>query len=448
MLHSNLSDPQRLQTWLKCASGELKVLIGTRSAALAPFAKLGMIVVDEEHDASYKQQDGLRYSARDVAIKRAQTAGVPIVLGSATPSLESLNNVARGRYTRLSLPSRAGGAEMPSYHVIDMRGQSQTDGISLPLERVLKRHIDAEGQVLVFLNRRGYAPTLLCAACGWQAQCSDCDARLTLHRDPARLICHHCTLGFNVPATCEGCGQRSLMPVGMGTQRTEARLRTLFPRTPIYRIDRDTTRSTQALERTFAQVNTGKPCILVGTQMLAKGHHFPNVTLVAVQNADAGFLSPDFRAPERTAQLIVQVAGRAGRAERAGEVWIQSYQPDNANLACLIRDGYPGFAALELANRVAAGMPPARPMAMLRAESPSENDALGLLLHLKEQLGGIERLGPVPAPLTRVANRSRFQLMLLSDTRAALHAALERLQIPRLPRGLRWSIDVDPYDSL
>jgi primosomal protein N' (replication factor Y) len=448
MLHSNLSDHDRLQTWLRCSTGQVSILIGTRSAVFAPFRQLGLVVVDEEHDSSYKQQDSLRYSARDLATKRAQSNDIPIVLGSATPSLESLYNVSRERYRKLELPLRAGGAQMPSYHLIDMRGQQQTDGVSVPLERVIRTHLQAQGQVLIFLNRRGFAPTLLCAACGWQALCSDCDARLTLHRTPSQLVCHHCALRFQVPQACEACGLHSLLPVGVGTQRTEEGLSRLFPDLPVYRIDRDTTRSNRRLEEQFAKVNQGHTCIMVGTQMLAKGHHFPNVTLVAVLNADAGFLSPDFRAPERTAQLIVQVAGRAGRAERPGEVWIQSYQPENPNLQRLIEQGYPGFAASELAERIKVGLPPAKPMALLRAEAPNRQDALGLLNHFKNQLVGIELLGPVPAPLARIANRSRFQLMLLAPTRPQLHQALAQLTPPKIPHSLRWSIDVDPYDSL
>lgn len=448
MLHSNLTDHERLQTWLKCAAGELSILIGTRSAVFTPFQQLGLIVVDEEHDASYKQQEGLRYSARDLATKRAQSHNIPIVLGSATPSLESLYNVNRQRYVRLPLPFRAGNAQMPSYHLIDMRGQQHTDGISVPLERVIRTHLGNNGQVLVFLNRRGYAPSLLCAACGWVAACSDCDARLTLHQTPRQLVCHHCSLRFQVPDACEACGLASLLPVGLGTQRSEQGLAELFPDVPVYRIDRDTTRSNRRLEEQFAKVNSGDRCIMVGTQMLAKGHHFPNVTLVAVLNADAGFLSPDFRAPERTAQLIVQVAGRAGRAQRPGEVWIQSYQPDNPNLRKLIEQGYPGFAEAELASRISAAMPPAKPMAMLRAESEDAQAAVNLLNHFKQQLQGIELLGPVPAPLARIANRHRYQLMLLADSRSQLHRSLTQLAPPKLPHTLRWSIDVDPYDSL
>ncbi|XOV84081.1 MAG: primosomal protein N' [bacterium] len=448
MLHSNLGDSARLQTWLKCAAGDISVLIGTRSAVFTPFKALGLVIVDEEHDSSYKQGEGLRYSARDLAIKRAQTHQVPVVLGSATPSLESLYNVNLDRYRKLDLPYRAGNAQMPSYRLIDMRGIQHTDGISVPLERVIRDHLRAQGQVLVFLNRRGYAPTLLCAACGWQAHCSDCDARLTLHKNPSHLVCHHCSLKFQVPKNCEGCGSNGLMAVGLGTQRTEAGLQRLFSEVPVYRIDRDTTRTNARLEAQFAKVNQGEPCIMVGTQMLAKGHHFPNVTLVAVLNADAGFASADFRAPERTAQLIVQVAGRAGREQRPGQVWIQSYQPENILLQRLINEGYPGFAAAELTERARNGFPPMHSMALLRAESAQAAEAMALLAELKAQLSGVEIMGPVPAPLARIANRSRFQLMLLAPTRGQLHAALRGLQIPKVPYTLRWSIDIDPYDSL
>lgn len=447
-LHSAMTDHERLQTWLKCRDGEVDVLIGTRSAIFTPFDNLGIIIVDEEHDSSYKQQDGLRYSARDIAAKRAFDRHIPVVFGSATPSLESLYNVERQRYRHLVLTERAGGANLPAYHLIDMRGQRQNDGISIPLEHVLRRHLEGQNQVLVFLNRRGFAPTLLCASCGWQAMCPHCDARLTLHQSPPQLVCHHCSTVLETPRTCEQCHQSSLMPVGLGTQRTEAGLNRLFPDVPVYRIDRDTTRSTKALEAQFARINEGGRCIMVGTQMLAKGHHFPDVTLVVILNADAGFLSPDFRAPERTAQLIVQVAGRAGRAQKPGEVWIQSYQPDNPNLKSLIKEGYSGFAQHELSVRRKVGMPPCYAMAMIRADAFEPTQAANFLNAMKATLSGIEVLGPVAAPLARIANRSRFQMMLLAPTRAALHSALRQAQAPRATKSLRWSIDIDPYDSL
>ena len=369
VFHSGRSDRERLETWLKCRDGVARILIGTRSAVLTPFRNLGLVVVDEEHDVSFKQQDGLRYSARDVAVKRAQTLNIPLLLGSATPSLESLRNARAGRYNHQRLTQRATGATMPPMHVLDIRGHPLREGLSEPLAKRIEEHLRLGSQVLVFLNRRGYAPVYLCTDCGWQALCDACDARLTLHRVPASLNCHHCGAKAPVPVECPGCGAQSLLALGAGTQRTEAGLRQRFPDFPLFRIDRDTTRSHRRLEEQLGRIQQGGPAILVGTQMLAKGHHFPNVTLVAALNADAGFLSADFKAAERTAQLIVQVAGRAGRAERPGEVWIQSLQPDSPTLRQLVESGYAGFAEQELAIRNRAGLPPARPMALIRADA-------------------------------------------------------------------------------
>jgi primosomal protein N' (replication factor Y) (superfamily II helicase) len=455
-LHSNMTDTQRQAVWLRCRSGAAGILIGTRSAVLTPFRDLGLIVVDEEHDGSFKQQDGLRYSARDVAVKRAQSLGIPLLLGSATPSLESLANVTAGRYRHAHLRERAGGARMPDFHLLDIRGHHLDDGISDRLARIIRTHLAAGGQALVFLNRRGYAPVYLCPSCGWQAECPHCDMRMTLHRQPPALICHHCGHRHAPPRSCPTCGRSDLLAVGLGTQRTEAGLARLFPDAVIHRIDRDSTRSQRRLEAHLAAIQSGGPAILVGTQMLAKGHHFPNVSLVAVINADSGFLSADFRAPERTAQLIIQVAGRAGRAERPGEVWIQTYQPDNAMLQSLIQHGYAGFAVRELDNRRAAGLPPFRPMALIRGEGRSAEPVQALLRHLQEMLrqavpappGQIEVLGPVSAPLARRADRVRFQLLLLADSRRPLHQALRAITAapPRAP-GVRWSVDVDPYDT-
>ncbi len=448
VMHSNLTDTERLAAWLKCREGSTRILIGTRSAVLTPFRNLGLIVVDEEHDSSFKQTEGLRYSARDVAVKRAQTLGIPLILGSATPSLESLHNANTGRYNRHQLRSRATGAAMPRLHIVDIRGHQLRDGISQRLERRIGQHLDAGNQVLVFINRRGYAPTYLCTACGWQAVCGRCDARMTLHTVPRGLTCHHCGARNPVPGLCPVCERDALVPIGVGTQRTETGLREAFPNTPIHRIDRDTTRSQRRLEAQLEDIRGGAPTILVGTQMLAKGHHFPDVTLVAAINADAGFLSADFKAPERTAQLIIQVAGRAGRAEKPGEVWVQTLQPENPVLQRLIDQGYSAFAALELDTRRSAGLPPIRPMALIRTET--QDPALGVefLAAMRRRIGSeVEVLGPAPAPMARVANRYRHQLMLVAGNRQHLHNALVGLRGTKGPRTLRWAIDVDPYDT-
>ena len=449
-LHSGMTDPQRFDIWLKCRNGSHKVLIGTRSAVLAPFADLGVIVVDEEHDGSFKQQEGLRYSARDVAVKRGQMLSIPVVLGSATPSMETLENVRRGRYRRLPLTQRVAGSSMPRYRITDIRGERLDGGISTDLHRAIGAHLAAGNQVLAFINRRGYAPVLLCSECGWQAECDHCDVKLTYHRMPRQLRCHHCDRRRPIPRECPSCGANDFVLVGTGTQRTEETLRTRHPGVPLYRIDRDTTRSTRRLEADLAAIAEGKPAILVGTQMLAKGHHLPNVTLVAVLEADGGFLSPDFRAPERTAQLIVQVAGRAGRGDRPGVVWIQTFDPDNANLRALIEAGYRGYVESERRRRESALMPPFVSLAIVRAESPAEGPALELLRRAADTLTaeGLELLGPAPAPIARRADRHRSQLLLLARRRRDLHRALDRLEAAEPKgRGVRWSIDVDPLDT-
>ena len=448
VMHSGLSDQERLNAWLRCRDGEARILIGTRSAVFTPFRQLGLIVVDEEHDASFKQQGRLRYSARDLAVKRARDLGIPLILGSATPSLESLENVRCGRYRRQRLSQRATGAAMPRMRILDIRGHPLREGLSHPLTARIEQHLDAGGQVLVFLNRRGYAPVYLCAGCGWQAACSRCDARLTLHQGRRRLACHHCGAEHPIAEACPSCGGAHLMAVGAGTERTEAGLRERFPGASLIRIDRDTARSHRRLEEGLAKIGRGEPGILVGTQMLAKGHHFPNITMVAAVNADAGFLSADFKAPERTAQLLIQVAGRAGRANRPGEVWIQTLQPGNPALRRLIEEGYASFAAHELAIRRSAGLPPARHMALVRAAAADPASPAAFLAKLKAMLpADLEVLGPAPAQMQRLANRHRFQLMLLADRRGPLHRGLEAIAGVAAPRGLRWEIDVDPADA-
>ncbi len=456
LLHSGLSDSERFNAWQLARSGKAGVVIGTRSAIFAPLARAGLIVVDEEHDASLKQQDGFRYSARDLAIWRARRLGVPVILGSATPSLESLLNVEQGRYRQLDLPERTGVARPPSFHILDVRNLPLEDGLSQPLIRAMHRHLDAGDQVLLFLNRRGFAPTLMCYDCDWIAECRRCDARMTWHQSDNQLHCHHCGSQRPVDTICPECQGSELHPLGQGTERVEQALDVHFPDITRVRIDRDTTRRKGELDRLLEQAHAGKGRILLGTQMLAKGHHFPNVTLVGILDADHGLFSTDFRASERMAQLIVQVAGRAGRHERPGEVVIQTCHPDHPLLQLLIQQGYPAFAKAALAERQAAHMPPVTGMALFRAEAPAADTALAFLDSVAARIrasgnNAVETWGPLPATMERRAGRYRAQLVLQSEHRGQLQRLLSRvvlqLDTAREARKVRWSVDVDPADT-
>lgn len=457
VLHSALDEGERERAWHRAASGRAHWVLGTRSACFVPLPRLGLILVDEEHDASLKQQDGFRYSARDLAVRRAQQVDCPVVLGSATPSLESFQNARRGRYRWLRLPRRAGGARDPGVSLIDIRGQPLSAGLSPLLREHVGAQVAAGNQVLLFLNRRGYAPLQTCHACGWVGACPHCDARLTLHLRRKRLWCHHCGWFRSAPDACPECGGSDLRTLGLGTERLEDELKDLFPGVPLARIDRDSTRRKGELDRLLATVRRGEVRILLGTQMLAKGHDFPGVTLVGILDLDQSLYAADFRAPERTAQLIVQVAGRAGRAERPGRVILQTRHPQHPLLQSLLREGYPGFAEVALAERHAARLPPFSHLALLRAESPAPEVPREFLQRarlLAEDWRGpeVQLLGPAPAPMERRAGRHRAQLLVECGERPLLQrflgpwvAALRGL--PR-PSALRWSIDVDPLDML
>ncbi|MGD9599224.1 MAG: primosomal protein N' [Steroidobacteraceae bacterium] len=452
-LHSALTGTGRLAAWRDALSGRARIVLGTRSAVFAPLAGLGLVVIDEEHDASYKQHEGgFRYSARDIAVMRAQRAGVPVVLGSATPSLESLHNAQLGRYTRLALPRRTGEALPPRLALVDLRAEALRNGLSTFVVAAIRRHLDARGQVLVYLNRRGYAPTLACTACGWIAGCASCDARLTVYARAARLKCHHCGADAALPARCPTCGYE-VRAVGQGTERVEETLAALFPDAPLARLDRDVVRRDEELTAVLARVSSGDARILVGTQMVTKGHDFPDVTLAVVLNADHGLFSTDFRAAERLAQTIVQVAGRAGRGARAGEVLIQTEYPEHPLLTSLLARGYEGFATTALTERRAAGWPPYGRLAAVRASAGSLQEAVGFLGEARRLLApphGIRLLGPAPAAMARRADRFHAQLLIESGDRTALHRFLATW-LPRaesLPgaRRVRWALDVDPLE--
>jgi primosomal protein N' (replication factor Y) (superfamily II helicase) len=453
VMHSALTDQERLAAWREAFGGQARIVIGTRSAVFAPVPELGLIIVDEEHDASFKQHEGgFRYSARDVAVMRAQRAGVPIVLGSATPALETLHNVVTHRYERLSLPSRAIQSVPPRVSLVDLRAHPAHSGLSTPALQGIERHLAEDGQVLVFLNRRGYAPTLLCTACGWIAPCKDCDARLTVHRAARRLRCHHCGAETPLPERCPQCGFL-VKSVGQGTERIEETLAETFGASALVRLDRDVVRHRGDMESVMARIASGTARILVGTQMVTKGHDFPNMTLVVVLNADQGLFSTDFRAPERLAQTIVQVAGRAGRGAKPGEVLIQTEFPEHPLLRNLLAEGYEGFARTALAERAQAAWPPFSRLAAVRDSAATPQAALEFLTDARRAAGKAPRvklLGPVPAAMARRAGRYHAQLLVESPDRGALHSFLDAWlpELEQLPsaRRVRWALDVDPIE--
>jgi len=452
-LHSGLNDNERARVWTAAWRGEARVIVGTRSAVFTPLPDAGLVVIDEEHDASYKQQDGIRYHARDFALVRGKALGVPVLLGSATPSLETLHNARAGRYMHLRLTQRAGEAQPPSVRVLDVRKRPLQAGLSPELLTAIRSALEAGGQVLVFKNRRGYAPVLLCHDCGWSAQCRRCDAAMTVHAGGRRLQCHHCGARQAAPPACPDCGGLALQPQGVGTERLEELLAEIFSDVPVLRVDRGSTRRRDALESLLAELGDA-PGILVGTQMLAKGHDLPNLTLVAVVGIDEGLFSADFRAGEKLAQLLIQVAGRAGRAKRRGEVVLQTHHPEHPLLLTLIHGGYHAFAEAELMQREAAGFPPFAHLALLRAEAKHADPPAAFLQASRELLQHtqvpLDLSGPLPAPMPRRAGYQRAQLLLSTSDRRALHGALDHALpgIYALPpaRKVRWSLDVDPMD--
>ena len=453
-LHSGLADGERTQHWLQAQSGAAAIVLGTRLAVFAPLPKLALIVVDEEQDASFKQQDGLRYSARDVAVFRARQAGIPIVLGSATPALETYAHALSGRYQLLRLEHRAvPQAQLPLVHAVDMRKHKLEEGLAPPVIEALQARLARGEQSLVFLNRRGYAPVLMCPACDWVSGCKRCSTRMVLHLADRQLRCHHCGANSPIPRHCPNCGNADIHPFGRGTQRLEATLATRFPQARILRVDRDSTRNKGSFSRMLGEIHGGRADILVGTQILAKGHDFPNLTLVAVLNADSALYSADYRAPERLFAQLVQVAGRAGRAGLSGEVLIQTQYPRHPLYLALAQHDYPGFARTLLAEREQAGFPPYVFEAVLRAEAAEIKTALEFLREASALAGpppaGITLYDAVPMSVARVAERERAQLLLQATSRRALQTYLAAwsAQLYAAPqRAVRWHLDVDPTE--
>ena len=453
VLHSNLTDTQRLYVWDRARSGQSAIVIGTRSALFTQFSNLGAIILDEEHDASYKQQDSWRYHARDLAIVLAQKLNIAVLMGSATPSLESINNVQNGKYQHLVLSKRAGNSTALRHFVIDLKNQNMQNGLSKPLLERMKAHLEKGNQVLLFLNRRGFAPVLLCHECGWIAQCPHCEKPYTYHQHQNVLRCHHCGAQKTIPRQCGDCGSTHLVTTGLGTEQLEETLKMLFPHYSVARIDRDSTARKGKLEGYLEDIQQGKSQILIGTQMLAKGHHFPNVTLVALVNVDSALFSLDFRAEERLAQLYIQVAGRAGRADKQGEVVLQTHYPDHPLLNTLLANGYQAFAKETLQLRHSMGLPPFTFQALFKTQARHSELAENCLSQVADffqskQITGLQMLGPMPAPFSKKAGQYRWQLLLQHPSRMTLQKALREYQQAELEKNsqVRLILDIDPQD--
>ena len=456
VIHSRLTNRERLRSWIDAKNGTAKIIIGTRSAIFTPLKNPGIIIIDEEHDSSFKQQAGLRYSVRNLANVRGKFEKIPVILGSATPSLESVYNAKREYYIELLLPERTGVALHPSFKLLDMRNKKIQDGIAEGLLHIIEQHRANKGQILLFINRRGYAPSLLCHGCSWSATCKNCDARMTLHYKQKQLHCHHCGVITRMPAKCPKCENTDLIALGVGTERVAENIQAAFPNASLVRIDRDTTRKKDSLQKMLIDIHSGTSEILVGTQMLAKGHHFPDVTLVAILNVDHGLFSTDFRASEHLAQLIIQVAGRAGRAEKPGVVCLQTHNPQHPLLLNLIHGGYQNFVDSALAERRLAQLPPFAHLAILRAESKEQDAALNFLRELRSKTemrhGTIKNntkiSGPIPNQMERKAGYFRAQLLFQSTSRSELHKMLDILldyiDTTKPARTIKWDLDVDP----
>ena len=455
-LHSELAEAARERNWRAAFSGAAAIVLGTRLAVFTPLPRLGLILIDEEHDPSFKQQDGMRYSARDLAVVRARQQAVPILLGSATPSLETWANAQGSRYALLTLRERANPqARLPAVRLVDTRRMALREGVSEVLVNAIRQRLERGEQSLVFLNRRGYAPVLACPACGWVSRCHRCAANLVLHLADRRLRCHHCGLEERVPRACPTCGNQDIHPFGRGTQRVEEWLQGEFPDARILRVDRDSVKSRKQWEAMLDRIHGGEADILVGTQMLAKGHDFPKLTLVGVLGADSALYAADWRAPERLFAQLMQVAGRAGRAELEGEVLIQTQYPEHPLFAALVAQDYPGFAAGQLKEREQAGFPPYAFQAVLRAEAPAMADAMAFLaqavvLPPVAEHEQVMLYDPVPMRMARLANLERAQLLVEAGSRPALQAFLPRwraaIEQLKQPARLRWHLEVDPLE--
>ena len=457
--HSAKNDREKVDAWLGASRGLVDIIIGTRSSVFLPMKNLGIIVVDEEHDLSFKQMDKFRYSARDMALYRAKLEKIPVVLASATASLETLKNAQEGKYKVLKLSQRATGASLPTFQPVDLRGKELNEGLSNELLEATQSELSKGNQVLIFLNRRGYAPSMICKVCGWISNCERCDALMTVHKNPLKLHCHHCEAQKAYPNKCPSCDSNDFLTYGFGTERLEEFLHNRFPGVTTLRIDSDSTKKKETLNEYFHEIRKGNPLILLGTQLLAKGHHFPEVTLVGIVDADSGLFSADFRGSERVAQLLTQVSGRAGRDKKPGRVILQSYCPDHPQIEELVTGSYEKFTKKLLEERKASKIPPFSYQAKIFAESPKSLTSRDFILNLLNKSKIDEKLksnlriiGPLPSIMEKKSGVFRWELSIFSTNRSNLHKFLDvmqsRLYHPKLSKSVRWSIDVDPLSSL
>ncbi len=458
ILHSGLSDSERLEVWLRAKKGYNAIVIGTRSALFTSFANLGLIILDEEHDNSYKQQDGWCYHARDLAIFLAKQENIPIIMGTETPSLESLYNIKQGKYHRLDLTKRIENNKLTSQYLLNLKGQPLKHNMSKELIQRIKDHLTENNQVILFLNRRGYSAKLICHDCGWIAECSRCDHYYTLHYYQRKLCCHYCNAQLPIPIQCLHCGSTHLLPVGLGTERLENAIKKLFPNIPVIRIDKDTTRNKDLLETKLANIYKGGAQILIGTQMLTKEHHFPDVTLVALLNVDRALFSDDYRAMEKFAQLYIKICGRAGRTKKHGEIILQTYYPEHPLLSTLLKKGYNEFAIEILEERRDVFLPPYSSHIMIRSEDRNNQSASDFLNKVREciEQNNIHNpqlwlMGPLHSIQAKRAGRFHWKLLLQHPSRSYLQQFLSNIlpEIMRYPesRKVKWNIDVDPIKN-
>ncbi|MGP1945060.1 MAG: primosomal protein N' [Arsenophonus sp. ET-LJ4-MAG3] len=458
VLHSALNDNERLAVWLRAQKGQSAIVIGTRSALFTSFANLALIIIDEEHDNSYKQQDGWRYHARDLAVFLAKIKNIPIIMGTATPSLESLYNIKKGKYHRLDLTKRAGNAKLASQFLVDIKGQPLKYLMSRPLIQRIEKHLAENNQVMLFLNRRGYSPMLICHDCGWIAECLRCNHYYTLHYHQRQLHCHQCNCQLLIPIQCSECGSTHLLPIGLGTEQLEEAINQLFPNIPVTRIDKDNTRHKGIMEKELANIYMGGARVLIGTQMLAKGHHFPDVTLVGLLNVDGALFSNDYRATEKFAQLYIQVSGRAGRSDKKGEVILQTHYPEHPLLSILLKKGYNEFAIETLKERYDVFLPPYSSHIIIRSEDYHNRSAPYFLNKCRRYIeqhnmrdSQLYLMGPIPAIKAKRAGRFHWQLLLQHPSRSYLQQFLSHI-LPKIvayseSKKVKWSIDVDPIQN-